>query len=134
MVKSNRAILPFSALLLACSFFTSCYYDSVQELYGTIPCDTTAVTYVTDILPVMQNNCYTCHDNVNAMALGGGIFLEGFENLMQQVTPGDAVASPLYSVIAWLPGSAQMPKGQPQLSECDIARVRVWITEGAQNN
>ena len=68
-------------LLFAGSFFSSCYYDNNEELYGTINCDTVDISYTADILPILENACLTCHNTTSAGVLGGGNNLEGFDNL-----------------------------------------------------
>lgn len=113
---------------------SSCYYDSEQYIYGASECDTTDVTYSATIQPIIELNCYICHSSANASFAGGDNVLEGYENIIEQVEPGIAEESNLYGDIAWLPGFNHMPKGQPQISDCDIAKVKKWIDDGALNN
>lgn len=47
-------------------FITGCYYDNEEELYpgsGSLACDTTGVTFSTDIMPVVNAKCALsgCH-------------------------------------------------------------------------
>lgn len=117
-------------------FFPSCYYDDSKTLYGVQPCDSVNVTYSGAIVNILETNCYVCHRTDNADILGGGNNLEGYENLMDYVVPGDPANSLFYGSVAWLPGYLKMPRpeGTPQLSECDIAIIRKWINDGAVSN
>ena len=122
-------------LILISGMFSSCYYDSEEFLYGTVSCDTTAqVIYTLDIVPLLEANCYTCHNNANASVSGGDISLEGYANVLLSIVPGDAGASKLYNSVAWTPGVSQMPKGGAQLSDCDVLKIKKWINDGAVNS
>ncbi len=135
MIKKMRIAFVIGAgLLLTGSFFSSCYYDNVEELYGTYVCDTSSVTYSGTILPILESECLTCHSATSADGLGGGNNLEGYDNVMGFVVANDPNNSTLYKSIAWLAGASHMPKGSAQLSDCDIAKVRVWINSSAPNN
>ena len=132
--KSKYLLFIASGLLITGSFFSSCYYDNTEELYGTIKCDTVDMSYTADILPILDAACLTCHNATSAGVLGGGNNLEGFDNLTTFITPGDAENSILYASVAWIPGTSFMPKSAEQLSACDIAKIKSWITNGATNN
>jgi hypothetical protein len=121
-------------LLFAGSFFSSCYYDNNEELYGTINCDTVDISYTADILPILENACLTCHNTTSAGVLGGGNNLEGFDNLSNYIIAGDAQNSTFYASVAWIPGTSFMPQGSEKLSSCNIAQIRSWINGGATNN
>ncbi len=128
-----KFIIP-AVLLIIGSFISSCYYDNTEQLYGNISCDTVGMSYTADILPILEASCLTCHNNTSAAALGGGNNLEGFTNLSDFITPGNAENSTLYTSIAWISGTSFMPKGGAQLSACSIAKVQSWIVNGAQEN
>ncbi|MFI5171111.1 MAG: hypothetical protein ACHQFW_01915 [Chitinophagales bacterium] len=133
----KNVILPVGSILfLSGIFFSSCYYDSVEGLYGLDNCDTVDVSYSADILPILQLSCYSCHDDVHAIGDGSENFLEGYEQLMEFVEPNDPENSLFYTSIVWIPGTAFMPRppGSQQLNACDIAIVKSWIDNGALNN
>jgi hypothetical protein len=136
MTKSKKLLAIGATLsLIAGSFLSSCYYDSMEELgYLGAVCDTTTVTYSGDIAPLLDGSCLTCHSAVNADALGGGNNMEGYDNLINFVTAGDPSGSSFYNSIAWVSGTSFMPKGESQLPECDINTVKAWIDQGALNN
>lgn len=121
-MKFLKILIP---LLITVSF-GSCYYDVEEELYPTLECDTENITYSGDVLPIIESNCFSCH---NQAANFGGITLEGYENLQRVATDGR-----LLGVIRHEPGFSPMPQGAPQLPECEIAKIERWISEGAPDN
>ena len=120
----NKLLLLAGSLLVLA--LTGCYYDKEEELYPTLNCDVANVTYTGTVLPILQNNCYSCH---NANANFGGITLEGYNSLMNYVESGQ-----LLGAIRHDPGFSPMPQNQPQLVECNIQKIETWIAEGAPNN
>lgn len=114
--------------LLLCLLFgvSACYYDVEEELYPTTECETNEVTYSAVVLPIIDNNCYACHDAANNF---GGIILESYEELKPYVDNGS-----LLSVIRHESGFSPMPKNRAKLLDCDIAKIEEWINQGAPNN
>ena len=110
-------------LMIVCS---SCYYDVEEELYLSIECSTTDMSYQNDILPIISNNCFNCH---NAASNFGGVTLEGFSTLKTYVDNGQ-----LLGVIKHESGFSPMPKNSPKLLECEIEKIDAWINSGAPNN
>lgn len=134
----NRLFLTIVAagMLISLNFFSSCYYDSREELFGTVACDTTAVSYTNDILPIIEGQCLVCHSTAAAPLVGGDNDLEGFDNLMGYVVAGDPENSLFYASVAWLEGTVPMPRpeGSGKLSDCELALIRNWIIQGSTNN
>lgn len=113
-------------LLLALVLVAGCYYDVEEELYPTLECDTENMSYVNDILPIIQGNCYTCHDQGSNF---GGVTLEGYESLKTYVDNGR-----LLGAIRHESGFSTMPKNAPQLVACNIEKIEAWINAGAPDN
>jgi hypothetical protein len=104
-----------------------CYYDSEEELYPSISnCDTTNVTYSGVISDIMYVNCNSCHGPV---APESNIRTDNYTDLKTIVDNGK-----LLNVIMHSSGFPAMPKDRPALSDCDISKIQIWITAGAQNN
>ena len=115
-------------IILSMTFLTGCFYDKEELVYPTTnTCDTTAVKYSTDIVSILQNNCYSCH--AGSAALGGGNRLENYTNLVIYINNGRLLNSIMHS-----PGAIPMPEGNPKLSDCNIAKIRTWARNGAPNN
>jgi mono/diheme cytochrome c family protein len=82
--------------------------------------------YTTNILPIIQGNCYSCHGNGN---VSGGVSLDSYDKLKTQANSGKLIA-----VITHAAGVPAMPQGAAQLSTCDIDKIRDWISRGTLNN
>ncbi len=113
-------------ILASTTTFGSCYYDVEEEIYPTLDCSTTGVTYSGVVEPLLKSKCYKCHDAANN---SGNITLEGFANLKKYVDSGHLLGSIKHS-----PGYSQMPKNEAKLVDCDIQKIETWVTEGALQN
>ena len=107
---------------------SSCYYDNKEDLYqytDTI-CDFNLVSYTTDIIPIMQAHCFSCHDQANNL---GNVNLEGYPNIKIYVDDnslyGSVVHEPIYSI---------MPPSGQKIPSCDIDKIKAWIDSGAPEN
>lgn len=118
-------LITSTALLLVIAM-TGCYYDNEETLYPAGDCITTAISYVEDIEPIIQQNCYSCH---SAAANTANITLEGHAKLA-----GYALNGRLVGAIQHKPGFNAMPEGAAKLSDCNIAKIETWAMEGALNN
>ena len=92
-------------------------------------CDLDSVTYAGTIVPILEANCYTCHDASNAPVFAEGIILEGYDNIMIQINKGR-----LLGAIRHQPGFTAMPRNLPQLPECTIREIETWVEAGAPDN
>lgn len=106
--------------------FVSCYYDNMEALYPTLSnsCDTTHVTFSGTIVPILSNNCYSCHSNSNS-AFGANIRLEGYTNV---VTNSAKVIVSIKQT-----GAKPMPPNG-KLKDCSIIQFDIWIRNGMLNN
>jgi hypothetical protein len=91
-------------------------------------CDTVNMKYATDVVPILQNNCYSCHGTGNTIG-SGGILLEGYSNLKPHAGDGS-----LSGDITHSPGHTAMPYQKPKLDDCTINKILDWINQGAPNN
>jgi len=112
-----------------------CYNDKYDQLYvspATVTCDTTAVSFANDILPILNANCNIaggCHDAAGQSTSGYNFTTyAGF----QPVASYDYVVSD----INWTPtrGHNDMPKTGSKISQCDINIITAWVDQGALNN
>ncbi len=119
----------FSVLMIV-FFFSSCYYDKEDLLYGSNngPCTDTVgtVSYSQKLVPVFTQYCYSCH--TGAFPSGG---------ILMGTYPADkamAQNGKLYGSISHAAGFSGMPKGMAALSKCQQALVKKWIDSGMLNN
>lgn len=102
---------------------TSCYYDNEAELYGVGNCDTTAVSYNTDIKPIIDANCISCH------APGGeqeSSPILNYEDLKKYTGNRDLV-NRTNGTNSLMPPSGKM-------NSCNVALIEAWVNQGALNN
>jgi hypothetical protein len=126
-----RTPIAISSLVLMLITVSSCYYDSEEYLYPQTSnqCDTTNVTYANSVVPVLQNYCLSCHSNSTAASFGGNIKLEDYPDVKARADDHRLLGS-----VAHESGYSPMPSGAPQLDNCKITTIRIWVNAGAPNN
>jgi len=126
-----RRILPLILILSAGAFmasFIGCSKKSEDKLAPPIPCDTLNVSYQTQIVSILQENCYPCHGN-GSTAGSGGINLASYVNLKVYADNGFLVGN-----VTHAPGFVGMPYGKPPLPACEMNTIVAWVNQGAINN
>lgn len=120
MKKYKIRLLPLLAGLLL--YLGACQHDPVMP---SVPdpdpsnCDTNTVTYELSVKPILENNCFSCHNSGNT---SGGIDLTDYTKLTSLAANGALLGS-----ISHFNGFSPMPQGGNKLSDCDIAKIDKWI-------
>ncbi len=117
----------------AVDHFIAARIAEVAAAYG--PARTAGVDFHRDIKPILEANCYSCHQGAKVK---GGLRLDTHAAALQggkadgpAVVPGRPDASPLFQRITSTDSEEIMPaKGDP-LPARDIALLRRWIEQGA---
>jgi hypothetical protein len=86
------------------------------------------MSYSNNVVPILKNNCYTCHSAGNS-AGSVGILLDSYDRLMIYVNNGYLIAD-----ITHMAGFPAMPYMKPKLDTCSINQINAWINQGAINN
>ena len=117
-----------SVFLLLILIGSGCIWENEETLFPDDSfCDTLDVSYQDDVVPIMVNNCYSCHSNVNAPSFGSGIALEDHEDL--------AAASPrVLGAVMHQDGFPPMPRNAEKLDTCSIATIHAWVNAGTPDN
>ncbi len=108
-------------------------YDKLYPITTTqvVTCDTSTISYSKDIVPIVQNYCYTpgagCHDAYGAAT-------SGYNFTTYAGIQGVSLSRLLLGDINWASGNNEMPKNAAKLSACDINKFTRWINQGALNN
>lgn len=89
-------------------------------------CDSVDVSFATTIMPLVQTKCAGCH---SGQFPSGGLRLENYNNVRTVAEDGRLIGT-----IDHQPGFTPMPVNSAKLPDCEIAQIRNWINEGAQNN
>ena len=123
------ALLALGLLVAA----AGCYYDVEDELYpppvggGPVDgCDTAAVSFAADVLPVFERHCTSCHAGANATA---GVRLDSFREVRPWIDGGL-----LRCTVTHVGSCATMPPGGQLIPDCDVAAVTAWLDAGAPDN
>ena len=115
--------------------------DSVEisiSILGT----SAPVSFANKIQPIFNNQCTSsCHGSNGGLSLDQGTSYSHLVNVQAQssctslrrVPPNDAANSVLYRKVSGAACGSQMPQGS-SLSASDIALIRDWINQGANNN
>ena len=122
----KKLFIPFILFILA-----GCYYDSEEALFGKpgTGCNTDITNFSTEIKPILQSNCLTCHSNSAAPSSGGGVKLQDYADVKTYVDNGKLIGTIEHSS-----GYSPMPKGGGKLSDCNILILNTWISKGVLNN
>ena len=121
----KKILIFITAGLLFLCLIPSCYYDNVEDLYPfeACACDTANVTYSQTIAPIMSANCNACHNSANP---------NGNPPVITADSAGLIVVAKntkLWNAVDHVNGgSRDMPQNANKLSDCDLAKINVWIT------
>lgn len=86
-------------------------------------CDTTEVTYSLKIEPILTAKCTGCHTGGDPQ---GGITLDNYADASSV-----ALLGPMLDAVQHTGDATPMPYNSPQLPECEIELIRIWIENGA---
>lgn len=95
-------------------------------------CDTSAVTYSSTIMPIMNAYCNGCHDHstpasgIDLTVYVGTGAIEGVSDV--------AADGRLVNAINFMTGYAAMPQGGTQLPDCLIEQISNWVDAGYPND
>ncbi|MEM7370957.1 MAG: c-type cytochrome domain-containing protein [Bacteroidota bacterium] len=90
-------------------------------------CDTISLSYATDIVPILQADCISCHTSGDNP--GGEVILNTYAGVAEVAQDG----SLLGSVAHWT-GFSKMPRNADPLPDCDIIQLKRWIANGYKDN
>jgi WD40 repeat protein len=110
-----------------------------SSLAAAAPDPAAAVSYFRDVRPILQARCQGCHQP--AKAEGGYVMTEvpRLFSAGDSGTAGVVAGKPdeshlLAQITPDAAGGAEMPKGAAALATAEIALIRRWIVEGAQDD
>lgn len=112
------------AAFVTAAAITGCTYEKIEPVTNCNTAET--VSFTKHILPIIENNCFSCHNNGFKL---GNVSLEGFTNIKAVAQSGK-----LLGVITHSPGFPAMPKSAAKLNACDIKTIEQWVQSGIQNN
>ena len=112
--------------------------ESSNVVGVTLRTSTAQVSFSRDVLPLFIDfGCTGCHGGTNGLTVGTVAALLAGGNRGPAIIPGDAAGSLLVKKISPnVPAGlgARMPQEGPYMPDANIATIRTWIDQGAQNN
>jgi hypothetical protein len=112
--------------------------EIIISILGTLP----LVSFSSQIQPIFNSHCTSCHGSSGGLSLAAGASYTNLINVpaqssscpsLKRVLPNDAANSVLNKKISGTTCGSWMPPSGA-LSIIDIALVREWINQGANNN
>ncbi len=123
-----KMLKKISVLVIVAGFLAlstpSCTWDNVDELSTGSVCDTVAMSYANDIVPILKDNCYSCHDAANVST--SGYQMDSYAFLLDYVDNGSLVDR-INDPVNPMPNTGLM-------DECSRAKIEAWVNAGALNN
>jgi mono/diheme cytochrome c family protein len=89
-------------------------------------CDSINVTFSGTIMPIIQNYCMGCHSGSSP---GGNIRLQNYNDVVIIANNGKLVGT-----ITHAAGFKPMPQSGLKISDCNIAQIKKWISDGTPEN
>jgi len=127
MRRASVYSLVLSVFLL--SLAAACTSDSDEEVTPQPQpqqCNTENVAFASTVKPILSANCYSCHSTAVAT---NGIVLDTYAGVKKQADNGSLVGA-----ISHAAGFKPMPQGGAKLSDCNIAKIKKWVDDGAKDN
>lgn len=85
-------------------------------------CDTAKFSYNGEVRIILDKECVSCHNDVNA---NSGVRLDTYEEVKKVAASGALVGT-----IEWQTGFRPMPRNRDQLPECERTVIKKWIDAG----
>lgn len=101
---------------------SSCYNDNKENIYSKQPnydCNTSGITFSNDITPIMENYCVSCHSGGNFDATDYNSIVLNATDIVDRINATD---------------DTRMPKNLPPLTDCEISKIEIWVTDGSPKN
>ena len=102
---------------------------------------TKEVSFSTDVLPILQENCLSCHKSGADGYTASGFSVEDYAGVMKGtkygpvVMPGYSYSSTLQILVEHKADpSLKMPHGDTKLPREAIETIGQWIDQGAKDN
>lgn len=117
-------LIAASAIML---FFSACKHDPQVTPdpggngNGGEECDTLNVTYNATVFPILQQYCIDCHSGTSPDA---GLNFNNYDDVAFIAESGQ-----LLGAIRHDAGFSPMPQGGSKLSDCDIAKIAIWVRD-----
>ena len=111
-------------------------YLIVFTLILFLACQSDKIEFNTDVRPILNENCMSCHGGVRQQGDLSFLFeedaLKEGKSGKKAIVPGNASASEMIKRIKHEDAELRMPLDGAMLSEAEISTLTSWINDGAQ--
>jgi hypothetical protein len=116
--------------LAGASLFSACYLGGSSS--GTPDASAATVTYYKDILPIVQKNCQTCHQQGGIAPFSLIDYASAQANALAMVSDTQAHIMPPWGAQTTSECQLRYPwKGDLRLAQSDIDTIKSWSDQGA---
>lgn len=126
-MKNKRTLIILTLFSVTALFISQCKHDVTvtgipnPEPPGPVVCDTSNVTYTGSVLPILQQQCLSCHSGSNP---SGNLDFTNYDQLAYVAQSGS-----LLGAIRHEAGYIPMPQNGTKLDECSIATIAIWVRD-----
>jgi len=125
MKRTSHFLIGLAFLGFSCS---SSPTETTEEA-TTSDCKTTMLSYKTDILPIFESYCFECHNEEKYASRADGNLMNSYATIKAMLDKGLIVGN-----IEHEKGFVKMPNRKKKLPDCEIAKIKAWVAEGAKEN
>jgi len=124
-----KSFICLSIFIFVLISFSGCLYNTENKLYTEQTCDTTHITYNGKIDSVFAaNTCFTCHATSVAPPDGGGLRLDIYSVVKDNINR-------VYGAVSHQSGFKPMPLGQSEtIDPCALKIIQIWRDSGMPEN
>lgn len=119
----------FVLLMTTFAVFSCSTVEESGEASSDFVCEMDSVSYVKDIVPILEANCYECHNEEEYAKKADGNLLQGYDALKKKVDKGLVVGN-----INHEKGFIGMPYRRAKIDSCARLKIMKWVEMGAPNN
>ncbi|MCB8994924.1 MAG: hypothetical protein H6538_04880 [Bacteroidales bacterium] len=124
-MKQNLLFLAVVLTIIFAFLQQSCENNNELDLYGNQECDTTHISWNSNIKQLLQDKCVRCH---NEKLNYNGVRHDTYEEELKVVYDGRLQAAINHT------GPFKMPKNEGKLPYCELLLLNKWIENGAPEN
>lgn len=102
--------------------------EATEEVITT-DCKTASLSYQADILPIFESYCFECHNQEKYASRADGHLMNSYATIKALLDKGLIIGN-----IEHQKGFVKMPNRKKKLPDCEIAKIKAWVAEGAKEN
>lgn len=118
-----------SLILLVIAFCSCSTKTSTTNDEESVVCHTEELSFKTDVLPIFESNCFSCHSEENYASDADGNLMVGYADIKKYLDEGLIMGN-----IEHRAGFLKMPYRKAKLDDCDIDKIKAWVKAGALDN